>query len=73
VSIFLNEGIQDQGSQFILRKPQTKGSTPPGTVRVIGHGDSQVDLAFEHESPNEWFCHPMKHGENLFRFDPVHL
>lgn len=68
MTIFLKEGLQDDHAQIVLRKPQRKAGRQVGSVKFEGVCKTNlVHLAFMDESENEWFCHPMRLGENLFR------
>lgn len=68
VAVFLKEGVQDDAAQIFLRKPQRKGGWQVGSVKFEGLSQvTSLHLAFMDERDNEWFCHPMQLGENMFR------
>ena len=74
VSLFLTEGIQDHTSQFFL-KSQAGAKGEVGSVVQCGDSSrretqTKVDLAFMHENPNEWYCHPCELGINLYACAP---
>ena len=71
VTLFLTEGIQDESAQFFLKAPKGSDVEPVGTVTCYDlQGEtlscSKLDLAFTHEPANDWFCHPVQLGANMY-------
>lgn len=67
----MNEGIQHDSSQFFLKAPRGSDTEPVGTVTAydlkgnLMHA-SKVDLACAREPANDWFCHPIPLGSDLY-------
>ncbi|KAI8470611.1 MAG: organic solute transport protein 1-domain-containing protein [Monoraphidium minutum] len=70
VSLFLAEGIQEASGRAVLPQPAPPAAAV-GRVRMFGadgrlQREERAPLAVLQVDPNEFFCHPVPLGDNLY-------